>query len=72
MKKCLLVLGIISFFACVLLLLFAALNLHGYHHLMDGSAEHYRHLFHRAIVGFSGTALFAVAGTLCMILYAKK
>ena len=72
MKKLFLILGVLSFVACVLSLSFGLLNLHSYYTLMDGSAEHYKHLHDRAIVSFVVGALFAGAGTLCMILRAKK
>lgn len=72
MKKLFLILGIVSIVACVFVLAFAFLNLHSYHNLMDGSAEHYRRLLNRAIVSFVVGAVLAVAGTLCMIFRVKK
>ena len=72
MKKRLFILGIISFVACVLSLSFAVLNLYGYYHVMDGSAELYSRLYQRMTMGFVGGALLAVAGALCMIFRTKK
>ena len=72
MKKLFLILGIVCIVICVFALLFAALNLHSYYNLVDGSAEHYRRLHDRAIVSFVAGAVLAGAGALCMILCAKK
>ena len=72
MKKLLLIVGIILIVACVVSWLFAALNLWGYSHVMDGSAELYHHL-HRRMIAFSVTgAVLAVMGTVCMILRSKR
>ena len=72
MKKLFLILGIVCIVICVFVLLFAALNLHSYHNLLDGSPEHYRHLHNRAIVSFVVGALFAIAGGICFFLRVKK
>ena len=71
MKKMLLIVGIILIIACVLSLLYAALNLYGYYHVLDGSAELYSSLHQRMIIfGLIGIVL-AVLGTLCFIFRSK-
>ena len=71
MKKKLLIVGIILIIACLLSLLYAALNLFGYYHVLDGSAKLYSRLHQRMITfGFIGIVL-AVLGTLCFIFRSK-
>ena len=71
MKKMLLTVGIILIIACVLSLLYAALNLFVYYHALDGSAELYSRLHQRMITfGIIGIVL-AVFGTLCFIFRSK-
>ena len=71
MKKMLLIVGIILIIACVLSLLYAALNLFGYYHVLDGSGELYSRLHQRMIIfGLIGIVL-AVLGTLCFIFRSK-
>lgn len=72
MKKMLLTAGIILIIAGVLSLLYAALNLFGYYHVLDGSADLYRNLHRRMITfGLSGIVL-AVLGAACLIIRLKK
>ena len=72
MKKMLLIGGVILIIAGVLSLLYAALNLFGDYHVLDGSADLYRNLHRRMITfGFSGIVL-AVLGTVCLIIRTKK
>ena len=62
MKHLWLILGILSLTLCVICVLYAALNLYGYHHVLDGSAGLYRRLHQRAVI-FGGIGLFfAVLG----------
>ena len=71
MKKMLLIVGIILIIACVLSLLYAALNLFVYYHVLDGSGELYSRLHQRMIIfGLIGIVL-AVLGTLCFIFRSK-
>ena len=71
MKKMLLIVGIILIIACLLSLLYAALNLFGYYHVLDGSGELYSRLHQRMIIfGLIGIVL-AVLGTLCFIFRSK-
>ncbi len=67
MKKALLIIGIILILVCVLSLLYAALNLYGYRHLLDGTAEHYQRLHQRAITFFVVGAALGVAGIVGLI-----
>ena len=71
MKNVLLIAGIICFVICVLLLLFAVLNLFGFYNVMDGSAQLYDKLRQRAIYCFISGGILGVAGAVCMILRAK-
>ena len=71
MKKLLLIIGIVIIIACALSLLFALLNMHAYHNLRDGSAEHYHRLHQRMIVNFIVGIVLAVIGTACIIFYLK-
>ena len=72
MKKMLLIAGIILIIAGVLSLLYAALNLFGYYHVLDGSADLYSRMYRRMITfGISGIVL-AVLGTACLIIRFKK
>ena len=71
MKKLLLAAGIICIIICILSLSFAALNLYGYYHLLDGSADLYISMHHRMkLFSAIGIAL-AAAGTACLIIRAK-
>ena len=68
----LLIAGIILIIAGVLSLLYAALNLFGYYHVLDGSADLYSRMYRRVITfGLSGIVL-AVLGTACFIIRLKK
>lgn len=72
MKKALWIVGVVSLVACALCLAFAALNLFGYHNVLDGSAELYGRLHQRSVVYLiAGLALGAV-GTACMVIRRKK
>jgi len=71
MKTLLLVISILSIVACIAFLLFAALNLFGYYHALDGTAELYRRLQNRAIIcGVVGLA-FAAIGCVCLVVRFK-
>ena len=68
----LLIAGVTLIIACVLSLLYAALNLYVYYHALDGSAELYSRLHQRTIVfGLIGIVL-AVLGAVCFIIRLKK
>ena len=72
MKKVLFIAGIIFIIAGVLSLLYAALNLFGYYHVLDGSAELYSRMYRRMITfGLSGIVL-AIFGAVCFIVRLKK
>lgn len=72
MKKWLLVIGIILIVATVVSLLFAALQLFGYYHVLDGSAALYARLHQRAIVSFIVGGVLACGAVACLILRARK
>ena len=58
MKKALLVAGIVMIIDCVLSMIYAGLNLFGYYHVLDGSAELYSRMHQSMIVfGLIGIVL---------------
>ena len=71
MKIFLLIAGIVLAVACVLSALYAALNLYGYYHMLDGSAEHYKNLHKRAITFFIIAAVLLIISVTCFIIRAK-
>lgn len=71
MKKLFLIVGIVSIIICILFFLFAVLNMFGYYHVLDGSADLYSRLHHRMIVFFAIGIVFAVIGTVCVIIHSK-
>lgn len=71
MKKVLLIVGIICIIACVLSLLYAALNWHGYYHLLDGDGDMYSRMHRRMIVSFVVGIIFAALAAVCLIIRAK-
>lgn len=72
MKKWLLIVGIILIVASVVSLLFAALQLFGYYHVLDGSAALYARLHQRATVFFIAGGLLALGAVACLVLRARK
>ena len=72
MKKMLLIAGITLIIASVLSLLYAALNLFGYYHVLDGSADLYSSLHRRMITFCLIGIVLAVLGTVCFIIRLKK
>ena len=71
MKQLLLIVGIVSIIACVVFFLFAALNLFGYYHVLDGSAGLYSRLHQRMILFSVMGIVLAVVGTVCLIVHSK-
>lgn len=71
MKIFLLILGIVLIVACVLSILFAALNLFGYYNVKDGSNELYNGLQRRAVIFFIVGAVLAAAAAVCFIIRAN-
>ena len=71
MKKLLTILGIVLLAACVLSLLFALLNLFGYYHVLDGSAELYSRLHRRMLVFLVLGIVLAVGGAACLVMRSK-
>ena len=68
MRIFLLIAGITMIVACVLSVLFAALNTYAYHNMLDGSSEHYAALRRRAVVFFVTGAVLALVGAACLII----
>ena len=68
MKKLLLIVGIVSIIICVIFLLYAALNLFGYYHVLDGSAELYGRLHQRAVIFFAAGIVLAVNSIACFMI----
>ncbi len=71
MKRMLLIAGVILVVLCVLLLLYATINMHAYYNLLDGSAGHYKRLHDRMILSFVTGALIGVVGAVCFIIRSK-
>ena len=71
MKKLLMIIGIVLIVACVLSLLFALLNLFGYRHVLDGSAELYGSLHRRMLVFLIVGIVLAVIGAVCFVLRSR-
>ena len=71
MRIFLLIVGIVLLVACVLSVLYAALNLYGYYHLLDGTPEHYENLHKKAVAFFIIAAALLVVGVVCLIIRAK-
>lgn len=71
MKKLLIIIGIVCIIGCVIFLLFALLNMHAYYNLLDGTAEHYNRLHQKMIISFAMGIVFAVIGTVCVIIRSK-
>ena len=72
MEKKLLIAGITLIIAGLLSLMYAALNLYAYYHLLDGSAGLYSRLHQRMIVfGIIGIVL-GVLGAVCFFIRFKK
>ena len=66
-----LIVGIISIVVCVLLLLFALLNMLSYYHVLDGSAELYDKLHQKMTVSFIIGIILAVIGMICLIIRSR-
>ena len=71
MKKLLLVIGIVIVVAGIIALLFSAIQLYGYYHLLDGEADMYIGLHRRTIIYFVLGIVFAVIGAVCLIIRTK-
>lgn len=67
MKKFLLIVGIVLVVSCVISLLYAALNFHGYRNIYDGSVELYRRLHQRANIYLAVGIVLAAMGATCFI-----
>ena len=72
MKKLLLILGLAALTVGVFCLLFAALNLFGYYHVLDGTAALYSRLHRRAFLFLAGGLVLAAGGAGCLFVRAKR
>lgn len=71
MKKLLLIIGIVIIIAGVVALLFSALQLYGYYHLLDGDADMYVRLRWGMIVSFVIGIVLVAIGAVCLFIRAK-
>ncbi len=72
MKKLFLIAGIVLLVAGILSLAFAALQLFGYHRVLDGSPALYHRLHQRMILFFVLGAALTAAGAGCILLHFKR
>lgn len=72
MKKLLLIVGVISIIACVLSLLFAALNLYGYYHVLDGDSDLFIRMEQRMVVSFVIGIVLALVSAVCLFIRSKR
>ena len=68
MKKAYIIAGIIIAVACVISLLYGAINQHGYHNIYDGSPSLYERLHRRGIVFLTVGAVLAVLAAASFVL----
>ena len=66
MRRALLFAGVVLLAVGVAALVFAALNLFGYHHVLDGSSALYVSLHRRAILCFALGGLLLLGGAACL------
>lgn len=71
MEKSLLIVGIISIIACVLSLLYAALNRFGYYNILDADGDKYTRLHRRMTVSFTLGIALAIVGIACLFIRSK-
>ena len=71
MKKFLLIIGVVIILAGVIALLFSALQLYGYYHLLDGDADMYIRLHWGMIISFVIGIVLVAIGAVCLIIHAK-
>ena len=71
MKNNLLIIGIVIITVGVIALLFSALQLYGYYHLLDGDADMYIGLHWRMIISLVIGIVLVAMGAVCLIIRAK-
>ena len=71
MNKILLIVGSVIIVACILSLLFSALNLYGYYNVLDGSPSLYKNMHRRMIIFLVLGIVLAIVGTVCFIVRYK-
>lgn len=72
MRKALFIAGVVLLAVGVPALVFAAMNLFGYHHVLDGSSALYASLHRRAILFFSLGGLLLLGGAVCLFFRFKR
>ena len=71
MKKLLLIIGVVVIIAGVIALLFSALQLYGYYHLLDGEADMYVAMRWRMIISFVIGMVLVGIGAGCLFIRTK-
>ena len=71
MKKLLLIIGVVTIVAGVIALLFSALQLYGYYHLLDGEADMYVAMRWRMIISLVIGIVLMAMGAVCLIARTK-
>lgn len=71
MKKLLLIIGVVIIIAGVIALLFSALQLYGYYHLLDGEADMYVAMRWRMIIALVIGIVLMAMGAVCFIARTK-
>lgn len=71
MKTALLIIGVVLAVACVLSVLFAALNMYAFYNLRDGTPQHYVGLRQKATTFFIVGAVLVLLGAVCFLVRAK-
>lgn len=72
MNRILRIAGIVIIIAGVICLLAAALQLYGYYHVMDGSAQLYHRLHRNAMIFAAVGLVLAAAGAACLLMRLKR
>jgi len=71
MKKLLLIIGVMLIIVGVIALLFSALQLYGYYHLLDGEADMYVAMRWRMIISLVIGIVLVAVGAVCLIARTK-
>ena len=70
-KKLLLIAGVVIIVAGVIALLFSALQLYGYYHLLDGDADMYVAMRWRMIISLVIGIVLVAMGAVCLFICTK-
>ena len=71
MKKLVLIIGVVIILAGVIALLFSALQLYGYYHLLDGDADMYIAMRWRMIISLAIGIVLVAIGAVCLFIRTK-